>query len=166
MQWAPSFYLGFGYWMASSKQLYSNSNLKPFELRTDPVESDHTVMSVFNSEGWVAPAWPLLLAWIVVTTMNIFGDTLMTWIENLIPYLRVGDIDLKEDIGNFWSAISAEDRRWSIKEEEYTRENLHGMKIMTDDAFEKLQNVKKDINKKHTLKGSPNYDILRQPIYQ
>lgn len=90
----------------------------------------------------------------------------MTWLENLIPYLRVGDIDLKEDIGNFWEAISADDRKWSIKEEEYAREKLHGMKIMTDDAFEKLLNVKKDSNEKHSLKGLPNYDILRDPVYQ
>ena len=84
----------------------------------------------------------------------------------MIPYLRVGDIDLKEDIGNFWSAISAEDREWSIKEEEYAREKLHGMKIMTDDTFEKLQNVKSNSKQKKTLKGNPNYDILRDPVYQ
>jgi hypothetical protein len=41
--------------------------------------------------------------------------------------------------------MSAEDRRWSIKEEEYAREKLHGMKIMTDDAFETLLNTKKNI---------------------
>jgi hypothetical protein len=77
MQWAPSFYLGFGYWMASSKQLYSN-NLSKFNLATDPVASGHLITSVFTSEGWGAPAWPLLLAFIVVTTINIFGDFLMT----------------------------------------------------------------------------------------
>ena len=59
----------------------------------------------------------------------------MTWFETMIPYLRIRDLDLKEDIGNFWQTISAEDRRWYIKEEEYAREKLHGMKIMTDDAF-------------------------------
>lgn len=89
----------------------------------------------------------------------------MTWLENMIPYLRVGDIDLKEDIGNFWCAISAEDREWSIKEEKYAREKLHGMKIMTDDTFEKLQNVKSNSKQKKTLKGNPNYDILRDPVY-
>ena len=62
--------------------------------------------------------------------------------------------------------MSAEDRRWSIKEEEYAREKLHGMKIMTDDAFETLLNTKNDIFQKHTLKGLPNYDILRIPVYQ
>lgn len=43
---------------------------------------------------------------------------------------------------------------------------MHGMKIMTDDAFEKLLNVKNDSNEKHSLKGLPNYDILRDPVYQ
>ena len=90
----------------------------------------------------------------------------MEWLEDLIPYMRVGDIDLKEDIGNFWQAMSAEDRRWSIKEEEYAREKLHGMKTMTDDAYEKLLNFKSAVNEKHTLKGLPSYDILRDPVYQ
>ena len=67
--------------------------------------------------------------------MSIFGNTLSAWFENVFSCLRVGELNLKEDIGNFWKTISAKDRSWSIKEEEYAREKLHGMKIMTDDAF-------------------------------
>jgi hypothetical protein len=40
------------------------------------------------------------------------------------------------------------------------------MKIMTDDAFERLINFKDEVDPRHVLKGLPNYDILRDPIYQ
>jgi hypothetical protein len=36
MKWAPSFYLGFGYWMASSKQLLSNDFLTPISWTNEP----------------------------------------------------------------------------------------------------------------------------------
>jgi len=52
LQFAPIFYLAFGYWMCSSKQLLSNDNLTPFEsLGSTPI-TEHLFPSVVDASGW------------------------------------------------------------------------------------------------------------------
>lgn len=161
--WAPLFYLGFGYWMASSKQLTSNDYLQGIETASDVFESQHLMQSVFTPEGWKAPAWPMLLAFIGVTGIVLFGGILMEQFEKCIPYLKIGDLVLDEDIDNYWIAIDDNDREWSIKEEENVRNNLGGIKIMTDCSFKKLNHSNPDKDK--VLKGVHSYDILANPLY-
>lgn len=105
------------------------------------------MQSVLTPEGWKAPAWPMLFAFIGVTGIVLFGGILMEQFEKCIPCLKIGDLVLDEDIDNYWIALDDNDREWSIKEEENARDNLGGIKIMTDCSFKKLKHSKPDKDK-------------------
>jgi hypothetical protein len=49
---APIFYLTFGYWMCSSKQLLSNDYLSPVETIQSTMTTHHIYTEVVTSEGW------------------------------------------------------------------------------------------------------------------
>lgn len=71
--------------------------------------------------------------------------------------LIIGDLQIDEDIDNFWASLDDEDRNWSKKEEEYSREEL-GFKVLTDEQQGALLSTKKTEGK--TLQGTHSYDIL------
>jgi len=95
--------------------------------------------------------------------MVVFGGVIMKGFEACFPYFKIGDLILDEDIDNYWIALDEEDREWSIKEEENSRNNLGGIKIMLDSSFNKLKQSHSSKNK--TLQGVHSYDILANPLY-
>merc|ERR1712051_805856 len=78
------------------------------------------------------------------------------------PNLQIGDVELNEDIDNYWAALDAEDRKWSEREEDNARDALK-MKILTDGQLERLKTAPQPTGK--TLQGVHSYDILANPLY-
>jgi len=76
--------------------------------------------------------------------------------------IRIGDLELNEDIDNYWASLDEDDRKWSIAEEANSR-TLLTSKLMPDEQFERLQSVK--MTKGKTLQGVHSYDILSNPLY-
>lgn len=74
----------------------------------------------------------------------------------------MGDIQIDEDIDNYWAALDSGDRKWSIEEEGYARREL-GIKILTDDQKNALD--ASVMTQKRTLQGCHSYDILANPLY-
>lgn len=74
----------------------------------------------------------------------------------------MGDIQIDEDIDNYWAALDAGDRKWSAEEESYARREL-GIKILTDDQKRALD--ASVMTQKRTLQGCHSYDILANPLY-
>ena len=69
LQWAPAFYLAFGYWMASSIQLMENEHLTVLEQASDVMPSQHVFWSVFTIHGWEAPKWPMIGSFFVLLAL-------------------------------------------------------------------------------------------------
>ena len=85
MYYAPLFFLGFGYWMASNKQILSNKNLFPVDRMTSPPQTHHTVDRVFTDDSQSdTPAWPLI--WLFF----LLGDQG----RNIRDLAKVSEIDL------------------------------------------------------------------------
>lgn len=64
---APLIFLGFGYWMASNKQMLSNDNLWPKARMIAPEVTQHTYDRVWTEgEYGEAPAWPLLALFLIL----------------------------------------------------------------------------------------------------
>jgi len=100
---------------------------------TDPQPADnHSFAIVFHSDGWKAPLWPLLVALISILIINCFSRLVLSCAGKILPMLIIGDLQIDEDIDNFWASLDDEDRNWSKKEEEYSREEL-GFKVLTDE---------------------------------
>ena len=162
LQFAPLLYVCFGYWMASNQQLLSNGHLSAVESSTSIAMTNHTMGSIFSSDGWVGIKWPLLIGFIFLNIIFYFGETVMNTFYECFPSLRIGDIEINEDIANYWSSLDEEDRKWSTREEENARQALK-TKILTDDQFDRLNKSQQTEGK--TLQGTHSYDILANPLY-
>ena len=127
MYFAPLFFLGFGYWMASNKQMLSNDHLSPKERMSSSGETEHTVDRVFtDGEFMMAPAWPLLALFALLLLNQFFGSVLKDCVGWCFPSykLKIQEVDLDEDIDNYWTVLNEKDRNWAIKEDKYSTENL------------------------------------------
>lgn len=134
LQFAPLLYVCFAYWMASNQQLLSNGHLNPVESSTSVPITNHTMGSVFDSDGWAGIKWPMLMGFVFLNILYYFGDALCNLIYDYMPSLRIGDVDINEDIAKYWESLDEEDRKWSLKEEENARAVLK-TKILTDDQY-------------------------------
>ena len=66
--------------------------------------------------------------------LYFLGSHISHFFEKIFPVFNFGNIQLDEDVDNYWAALDDDDRKWSIKEEENARQAC-GMEIMTDAQF-------------------------------
>jgi len=76
--------------------------------------------------------------------------------------LKIGDVDIDEEIDSYFKSLDTGDRKWSLKEEENCRK--YGIKIIPDRSYEKLQKLPDHADGNH-LEGVHTYDILANPLY-
>jgi hypothetical protein len=137
LQWAPILLCLFGYWMVSNQQLLSNSHLVPRATTDDVANSTHTMGTIFSNRGWEGSNWVLLFTFIVLMFILFGGNWIGKKIENCFPNFAIGDIQLDEDIDVYWASLDDEDRKWSVREEENSRDAL-AMPMMTNKQFQTL----------------------------
>ena len=94
--------------------------------------------------------------------MKCCGGWLVKKFESWFPALAIGDIELDEDIDNYWASLDDEDRKWSQREEQNARTALN-MPLLTENQFRSLEQTPKTAGK--TLQGVHSYDILANPLY-
>jgi hypothetical protein len=140
LQFAPLLYLCFGYWMASNQQLLSNDHLSPVETSTSVYLTNHTLGSLIKGDGWEGIKWAFLVCFIMLNLVWYLGDSFMACLSECFPSLKIGDVEINEDIANYWASLDDMDRKWSTKEEENAREALR-TKILTDSQYARLNSV-------------------------
>jgi hypothetical protein len=161
LTYAPLVFLSFGYWMLSSKQLLTNE-VYEFVSSSDVKKTGHVFSEVFTSKAYSAqPAMPLLLTFWFFLFGIVFRGILYKIVTRFFPKLKIGDLEIDEDLDNYFHTLDDHDRNWSIKEEEYSRDVLK-MKILDDETLEKLRTTK--MGDGH-MKGVHCYDILANPLY-
>lgn len=163
LKYAPIFFLSFGYWMASSNQLLSNEFLNPIFKASDTRETDHVALDIFTANGWSTPAFPLLVMCLLTLFFCWFGCYIMPCFEKCCPKIRIAAIDIDQPIDSYFASCDEHDRNWTVMEEENSRQNLNNLKILTDDAYEKMRDTKPTDGA--TLQGVHSYDILANPLY-
>lgn len=128
---APLIFLGFGYWMASNKQMLSNEHVYPKDRMTAPETTHHTYGEIWTKGDCLeAPAWPLFALFVLLTFNELFGNTVMKCLIFCFPSLEIGDIELDEDIDNYWASLDDKDRNWALKEDSYSTDTL-GLQLFT-----------------------------------
>lgn len=138
MQLAPVFFVSFGYWMCSSKQLLSNEYLTPIEQQQSTFITQHTYVQVFTKEGYSAPAWPLLIMTYILGFVYLLGPVIQIGLSKLFPNYIIGDIEVENNMDNYWATLDDTDRNWTIKEEQNSRRLKQGLRQLSDDAYERL----------------------------
>jgi hypothetical protein len=162
LQFAPLLYLIFGYWTASNMQLLSNESLTWKNNADEIYTTGHTYGTMFSGDGWSGIKWPFLVTFIFLNLIWYFGSSFEKLLYRCFPNLEVGDIEIDEQIDNYWKSLDENDRKWSNAEEENVRDNL-GAKLLTDDAYEALKAA--EMTEGKTLQGVHSYDILANPLY-
>lgn len=121
------------------------------------------MFDIFRKQGWLAPAWPLLVMFGFMFVVWLFANAIRACIYKCNPSFKIGNIEVTQEIDTYFDSLNDDDRNWSIKEEENARNNLKGMKILTDEAFEELTLSTGASGK--CLQGVHSYDILANPLY-
>ena len=94
-------------------------------------KTDHLFTSVFLPQGWEGLEWPMAGAFVFLIIVNFFSVTITACIKSWCPAFIDNDINIDEDICNYWESLDENDRKWSLKEEENSR--VLKMSVLTDD---------------------------------
>ena len=70
--------------------------------------------------------------------------------------------EIDENLKNYFETIDADDRQWSILEEENIRKN-YAMKTLTDETLDRFKKTKQKAEE--PIQGVHCYDILANPDY-
>jgi len=116
----------------------------------------------FDNRGWTGFLWTMILGIILLIILKVCGNWIGKKIEKMFPQFAIGDIELDEDIDNYWASLDDEDRKWSQREEQNSRNALN-MPLSTEDQYHRMMNTGKTEGK--TLQGVHSYDILANPLY-
>ena len=116
----------------------------------------------FSNRGWTGPLWTMILGLTLLIVLKVCGNWIGKKIESYFPSMAIGDIELDEDIDNYWSSLDGEDHKWSSREEENSRKALN-MPLLTSRQYQALKNRTETAGK--TLQGVHSYDILANPLY-
>lgn len=163
LTWAPLLFLGFGYWMLSSKQLIGNEGLQTIMDTNKPRTAEHYIGDQFKGHAFssINPASPLLITFWSLLVLTVFRNIIYKALLTVLPFLHIGNFEIDEDLDNYFNTIDDEDRNWSIKEEENAR-NVLGMTITTDETMQRFRETK--LGASH-MKGTHCYDILANEQY-
>lgn len=124
--------------------------------------TEHTIVGFFLGDFAATPAWPLVVLLAILILNLIFGSKMFRFFVMLYPGLEIGDVQLDEDIDNYWASLDEKDREWSTLEDKYSRDTL-GLQILTDKQSSQLNSSNKTLGR--TLQGCHSYDILANPLY-
>lgn len=75
----------------------------------------------------------------------------------------IEEIEIDEDIDRYQNCLDNDDKDWTVQEELNMRD-CYGLKCITDETLELIQNGRMKTHKMH-LQGVHSYDLLRNPIY-
>jgi len=129
---------------------------------TDADISEHTIVGFFLGDFAATPAWPLVVILVTLILNLICGSRIFRFFVMLYPDLEIGDVQIDEDIDNYWASLDEKDREWSIKEDKYSKETLR-LQILTNEQSARLNSAEQVIGR--TLQGCHSYDILANPLY-
>ena len=63
----------------------------------------------------------MMFIFIVLNLVWYFGNLIQKGLYKIFPSLEIGDIEINEDIDNYWVTLDSDDRKWSIEEENNSR---------------------------------------------
>ena len=129
----------------------------------DVKTTGHVWTEVFSPTTYSAhPAMPLIVMFWILLIAIVFRDFIYSSLARLFPSIvKVGELEIDEDLENYFHTIDDHDRNWSIKEERNARKVLK-MKILDDYTLNKFKSTKKGATH---MKGVHCYDILANPLY-
>lgn len=158
MKWAPLGFFLLGYWCMGNKQMFNNSTVS-IVYKNDPIPTEHNGLP-WNEDG------PALVMFFFLVVYLIFA----CFLQNFVIYAKekgwmsseFEDIDVDEDLGNYFECIPNEHRKEWLTMETYNR-NVLGVSTFGIGTLEEMRTT---VGKGKTLTSIPTYNILSNPSYQ
>merc|ERR1712166_555073 len=104
----------------------------------------------------------MIVFWAILFSA-IFGTFIRPCLEKCCPKIKFGNIEVVQEIDNYYKAIDETQRQWHIEEERYARKELNNLTILDDKTYNKLITTKSA--KTNNIQGVHTYDILANPKY-
>lgn len=119
--WAPVFYMAFSYWFLGNNQIFNNILFKINKV-TDIVLSGHTVVMEYKTFYYDQSVPPLLI-FLALAFFIPFTSIFTSIVEHFKPGYFDVDLNIDEDLNNYFEALEDDDKRGMILEEENIRKN-------------------------------------------
>eukprot|EP00347_Sterkiella_histriomuscorum_P023421 403334704 len=158
--WAPIVHMMLSYWFLSNNQIFDNM-LFPLEKVSDVVKNGHTVIQEFRDITF-DQSFPCLMVFFILAICVPFGKIGFAIINYFKPGILDVNLNVDENLGNFYEALEEEDKKWMQAEESNLRKK-YGMRTLLDETVEKLGRSK---TAERTIQGVHCYDMLANPDYQ
>lgn len=153
---APLLYLVNGFWMLTNTQIF-NGYVAPIATIGEHMETGHTVSESLS----VSQASPLLLVsvamFIIIILESYFKEHLTRWGFSLSS----NEIEVDENLPDFYLAVKLSDADWMVKEQEYYL-GEYNMKIVEPELAKRMDEVGRP---KKAVQGIAWYNILANPDY-
>lgn len=106
---------------------------------------------------------PLILCFWIILASAIFGSFIRPCLERCCSKLKFGNIEVVQEIDNYFKAVDEQQRNWSVEEERYARKELNDLTILENRAYDKF--IMTESAKTNNIQGVHTYDILANPTY-
>lgn len=157
LSYTPILFLLNGFWMLGNRQMFENV-VNQIAHSTDPMVTGHD-WSTLTTVTQASPMLIIGLALCVITFMRVcFYETLTKWGFTL----TANNIEVDENLPNFFEAVKLKDADWVVKEVRYYQEK-YGFQFVREGVVKRLDDwslAKKPIS------GIAWYNLLANPKYE
>jgi len=103
------------YWMLGNRQIFDNV-VFPLKRSDDILMSGHTVLSDFQNFKY-DHTFPSFILGMILLVVLPFGRVISWMIGKLLPGVFGVNLNVDEDLSNYFDALEEDDREWWKKEE-------------------------------------------------
>ena len=155
LKWAVCFYLFFGYWMLTNRQVFDNY-VTPIDVKGEAMRTGHAIGD-FNMDQ----AMPLLFIGVILFVITFMQGFFKKGLKRMGFTFGGKKIEVDEDLPSFFQAVRFSDAEWYQAEIQYL-EKEYGFSIESDRVNYEIDNMHPG---KKTIQGCPYYLILANPAY-
>jgi hypothetical protein len=133
MRLGPIFFLLNGYWMISQPQMFE-SDVNQITYSTNYMSTNHSIAAAFTTVTWASPMLLVgLMMVVIVFLQKIIPEKLNEWGFTMLQ----GNIEVDEDLPNFFKSVKLNDADWLVYENKNLREN-YGFNMVRRELEQKL----------------------------
>lgn len=155
LRWAPLFFLANGYWMVTNPQIFDNAYFW-IDRKSDYMKSGHSPGFKENYHG--LPLLWFTFAHIIIIVIMIIASE---WMKRLGFSFGQKDIEIDEDLPNFFKAVSLSQANEVVERDKYLKDHF-GFEQNDPDTIEKLDSTKMP---KKSIQGTPWYHVTSNSDY-
>ena len=119
LSYAPIFFMLNGYWMISNQQIFENV-VNQVDYRNETMHSSH----FWETLAELTHATPLLWIGVVSVILILIRRIFFNWLKSWGYTISSKQIEVDENLPNFFNAVKVKHARWLVMESNYLKEEF------------------------------------------